>query len=89
MQRFDETGHETRVTETCDLNCRIQSAKRLSDDLDAEVKRMMLLATAVTSCGVTAQSWFSSENFKAAPKVAIFESTFRENVDADTWRDSR
>jgi len=66
-----------------------QTALHSVEDLDAEARRIMLLATAVTADVVRAQTWFTSDNRDLSPRVVVVESIYRENVDADTWRDSR
>ena len=78
-----------KMTESGDLHGDSQTTSRSVEDLDAEVERMMLLATAVAADVVKAQSWCTSENFEVSPRVVVVESIYRENVVADTWRDSR
>lgn len=73
------------MTEPGKLNCDLQTAQGSAEDLDADVKRMMLLATAVTADVAKAQSWFTSDNFEVSPRVVVVESIYRENADADTW----
>lgn len=77
------------MSESIDLKGDSQAAPRPAEDLDAEVERMMRLATAVTADVVKARSWFGTDSSEVAPRVVVVQSIYRENADADAWRDSR
>lgn len=73
------------MSEPDELKCDRQPAPSPAEDFDAEIKRMMRLATAITADTVTAQSWFATGHFEALHRVVVVESIYLEKPDADTW----